>query len=80
MSTRSNSAVRSRHPRLTRAAALVFAALLLCGGAFAYSVLTHEEIVDLAWKTEIRPLLIERFPGMTEDQIKEAHAYAYGDQ
>jgi hypothetical protein len=52
--------------------------LLLCGGAFAYSVLTHEEIVDLAWKSEIRPLLIERFPGMTKEQIKEAHAYAYG--
>jgi hypothetical protein len=45
---------------------------------YAYSVLTHEEIIDLAWLTEIRPLLIERFPGLTEDQIKEAHAYAYG--
>jgi hypothetical protein len=45
---------------------------------FAYSVLTHEEIVDLAWTSEIRPLLLERFPGMTKDQIKEAHAYAYG--
>jgi hypothetical protein len=64
--------------RLPRAAALVFALLLLCSGASAYSVLTHEEIVDLAWTTGIRPLLIERFPGITEDQIKEAHAYAYG--
>jgi len=27
---------------------------------------------------EIRPLLVERFPGITDDQIKEAHAYAYG--
>jgi hypothetical protein len=32
----------------------------------------------LAWTSEIRPLLVERFPGITEDQIKEAHAYAYG--
>ena len=70
--------IRSWHLRLARAATLVFAVLLLCGGAFAYSVLTHEEIVDLAWKSEIRPLLIERFPGITEEQIKEAHAYAYG--
>jgi hypothetical protein len=54
------------------------AVLLPCGGAFAYSVLTHEEIVDLAWISEIRPLLVERFPDMTKDQIKEAHAYAYG--
>jgi hypothetical protein len=59
-------------------AALVFAVPLLSGAAFAYSVLTHEEIVDLAWASEIRPLLLERFPGITEDQIKEAHAYAYG--
>jgi hypothetical protein len=64
--------------RLPRAAFLVAALLLLCGSASSYSVLTHEEIVDLAWTTGIRPLLIERFPGITEDQIKEAHAYAYG--
>jgi hypothetical protein len=41
-------------------------------------VLTHEEIVDLLWADEIRPLLLKRYPGMTDDQIKEAHAYAYG--
>ena len=78
MSNRSNATTQIWHPRLPRAAALVFAALLVSGGAFAYSVLTHEEIVDLAWKSEIRPLLVERFPGITDDQIKEAHAYAYG--
>jgi len=44
----------------------------------AYSVLTHEEIVDLLWVDEIRPLLLKRYPGLTEPQIKEAHAYAYG--
>jgi hypothetical protein len=48
------------------------------GGSFAYSVLTHEEIVDLLWKDEIRPLLLKRFPALTEDQITQAHAYAYG--
>jgi hypothetical protein len=47
-------------------------------GLFAYSVLTHEEIVDLACADQIRPLLLQRFPGLTDDQIKEAHAYAYG--
>ena len=52
---------------------------LICGVAsFAYSVLTHEEIVDLLWTDEIRPLLLERFPVLSEDQIREAHAYAYG--
>ena len=49
-----------------------------CEHLFAYSVLTHEEIVDLVWTSDIRPLLLQRFPNLTDDQIKEAHAYAYG--
>jgi len=53
--------------------------LLMCGAvSFAYSVLTHEEIVDLLWTDEIQPLLLKRYPGVSEDQLKEAHAYAYG--
>jgi Zinc dependent phospholipase C len=53
--------------------------LLLCGsGSSAYSVLTHEEIVDLVWTTQISPLLLKRFPALTEDQLKLAHSYAYG--
>src|SRR6202521_883563 len=53
--------------------------VVMCGGpSFAYSVLTHEEVVDLLWSDEIRPLLLKRYPGLSEDQIKEAHAYAYG--
>ena len=47
-------------------------------GLSAYSVLTHEEIVDLLWADEIQPLLLKRFPGLSQDQIREAHAYAYG--
>jgi hypothetical protein len=46
--------------------------------AFAYSVLTHEEIVDLLWTDSIKPLLLKRFPDSTVDQITAAHAYAYG--
>ncbi len=60
-------------------AALVFLIVLLCAsGSFAYSVLTHEEIIDLVWTDEIRPLLLQRFPALTEEQITEAHGYAYG--
>ena len=56
-----------------------FFILLLCSsGSLAYSVLTHEEIVDLLWNSEIRPLLLKRFPDLTEVQITEAHSYAYG--
>ncbi len=46
--------------------------------AAAYAVLAHEAIVDAAWNTNIRPLLVKRFPGSTAEQFKEAHAYAYG--
>jgi len=60
-------------------ALVAMVAMLLCSsGLLAYSVLTHEEIVDLAWTDELRPLLLKRFPTLTEDQLKEAHAYAYG--
>jgi hypothetical protein len=69
---------RKWYKLLARAVALTVAVLVSSGTLFAYSVLTHEEIVDLAWTSEIRPLLLHRFPDLTEDQIKEAHAYAYG--
>src|SRR5580692_12030615 len=61
-----------------RAAAVILVMLAPCERLFAYSVLTHEEIVDLVWTSDVRPLLLQRFPNLTEDQIKEAHAYAYG--
>jgi hypothetical protein len=63
----------------------LFAATLaaaLCLGspneASAYAVLAHEAIIDSAWDTDIRPILLKRFPGATPEQLKEAHSYAYG--
>src|SRR6202049_515862 len=61
-----------------RAAALLLVVLWCSGGLSAYSVLTHKEIVDLLWTDKIQPLLLARYPGLSEDQIREAHAYAYG--
>ena len=61
--------------------ALTFTGLTLisltqvCG---AYSVLTHEEVVDLLWKDDIQPLLIKRFPAASAEDLKKAHAFAYG--
>src|SRR5215472_10328051 len=46
-----------------------------CAG---YSVLTHEAIIDAAWKDSIEPLLLTRFPCATQEELVEAHAYAYG--
>ena len=45
---------------------------------FAYSLLTHEELVNVLWKDQIKPLLLKRFPAATPEQLREAHAYAYG--
>jgi len=58
--------------------ALLLVTLMCSVGVTAYSVLTHEEIVDLLWTDEIRSLILKRYPGLSEQQIKEAHAYAYG--
>lgn len=46
--------------------------------AKAYSVQSHQQLVDLAWKPAIEPLLLARYPGLTPGQLREAHAYAYG--
>jgi uncharacterized protein (DUF433 family) len=51
---------------------------LFDGGLSAYSVLTHMEIVDLVWTVGFRPLLLARYPELSEEQITEAHSYAYG--
>ena len=62
--------------------AFVIMALVLCLGwpseLAAYAVLAHEAIIDSVWDTNIRPLLVKRYPSATAEEIKEAHGYAYG--
>jgi hypothetical protein len=61
-------------------AALVLLLCSLCysSQAHAYSVLTHEQLIDLTWNTSIVPLLKSRYPTLTPEQIEHARAYAYG--
>ena len=54
---------------------LIIGATQVCA---AYSVLTHEEVVDLLWKDDIQPLLVKRFPAASAEDLKKAHAFAYG--
>src|SRR5246500_4123149 len=61
-----------------RVGTVLLIVLVSYSSSSAYSVLTHEEIVDLLWTDQIRPLLLKRYPGLSEEQITEAHAYAYG--
>jgi hypothetical protein len=64
--------------RLHVALALV---LSLCGSvpsAHGYSLLTHEQLIDLTWNTSIVPLLLSRYPTLTPAELEHARAYAYG--
>lgn len=56
-------------------AALLVACTRLC---HSYSVLSHEEVVDLVWKDNLQPLLLQRFPNASPDDLRRAHAFAYG--
>lgn len=58
-------------------ATLGLAALLLSPALQAYSVLTHEAIIDTAWDGNIKPLLLAKYPQSTADDLVKAHGYAY---
>jgi hypothetical protein len=61
-------------------AALLLTVILLFTGrrSPAYSVLTHEQIVDSLWASDIKKILLERYPDATVEDLRKAHAYAYG--
>ena len=54
-----------------------FLLLLFVPGLQAYSVLTHEAIIDTAWDRDIQPLLLQRYPQSTPEELLKAHASAY---
>lgn len=45
---------------------------------FGYSVLSHQAIIDSAWDSSIKQLLLKRFPNASEDQLRMARAHGYG--
>jgi|SRR5579859_289273 len=59
-------------------AALLMVVFGLSQVGHGYSILTHEEIVDLLWADQMKPLLKQKFPAATEEDLRKAHAYAYG--
>ena len=46
--------------------------------AAAYSVLTHQAVIDSTWDQRLVPLLRQRYPGADSVQLAEAKSYAYG--
>ena len=62
--------------------ALVLSAVLLLTielPAFGYPViLVHEAMIDVCWKSNLKPLLPKDLPKATEAELNEAQAYVYG--
>ncbi|MBO0360099.1 zinc dependent phospholipase C family protein [Hymenobacter sp. BT186] len=46
--------------------------------AAAYSVLTHQAVIDSTWERCLVPLLRQRYPTTDSVQLMEAKSYAYG--
>ena len=44
----------------------------------AFSLLSHEAVIDASWEKSIRPLLKKKYPSATNEDLKNAHAYLYG--
>lgn len=65
-------------PWLTGALIAALCVSLLVQPVWGYSVLTHQQIIDLAWEPSIKPLLLSRYPNTTEAQLRLAQSYAYG--
>lgn len=58
---------------------LATAFFLLAGQTVnAYSILAHEAIIDASWKEVSIPLLKQKFPNATREDLLLAHSYAYG--
>ncbi|MGA8042458.1 MAG: zinc dependent phospholipase C family protein [Terracidiphilus sp.] len=66
-----------RGRRLLAGMALL-ALLWLPQRAHPYSLLTHEQMIDLTWQNSIVPLLLSEYPTLTPAELEEARAYAYG--
>jgi len=61
-------------------AALILFLLSICASphAGAYSLLTHEQLIDLTWNDSIVPLLKSQYPNLTPAELDRARSFAYG--
>ena len=75
-----NGIVHGGHRPARAGGAVLIVGLLLMWSSpcAAYSVLSHEAVIDAAWDTDLKPLLLKRFPEATPDELRKAHGYAYG--
>jgi len=44
----------------------------------AYAVLSHEAIIDAVWESNIKSVILQKYPQATGEDLSRAQAYAYG--
>ncbi len=64
--------------RLHRAVVTVSLLPISCPTLLSHSVFSHEAPIDAVWDGNLKPLLMKRFPDASEDQLQQAHGFAYG--
>ncbi len=70
-----------RHSKLVRSSSLILAAVLLVlspSQGFGYAILAHQAIIDVVWESQLKPLLLQKYPNTTGKELNAAEAYAYG--
>jgi hypothetical protein len=79
--TRRKLVATRRRPDLFRCACLFVAVLLFLTfplQTFSYAILAHQAIIDVVWESHLKPILRQKYPHATEDELDSAEAYAYG--
>ncbi len=67
-----------QHVRHLAIALILLLPTAWCRPASAYSLLTHEQLIDLTWDDAIVPFLLSRYPDLTPVELDRARSYAYG--
>jgi hypothetical protein len=73
-----NTTLSSRSLPRTAVICLTVLLLAFATACHGYSVLSHQALIDSLWDTAIKPLLLQRFPNATPEELKTAHSYAWG--
>ena len=60
---------------------LILATVLLVlspSEGFSYAILAHQALIDVVWESQLKPLLLQKYPNATSEELTAAEAYAYG--
>src|SRR5207248_10896533 len=69
--------MKHRSARQILCACLLVFALTRGEWAQPYAVLSQEAIIDAAWASHIKPVLLKKYPQATEEDLSGAQAFTY---